>query len=110
MEKETENIIYSNFNRKNKWLGIIDYKSLLFIIAYIFSIYNFLSLFKLDLMVAIYLFLFFTIPVVAILCVSNNNESLLDMIWMIIKFKKDSKIYVRKEYIRNLSNEIYKKN
>jgi hypothetical protein len=110
MEKESENIIYSNFNRKNKWLGIIDYKSILFIISYIFVIYYFLSLFKLNLTLLIYLFMFLTIPVVAILCVSNGNESLLDMIWTIIIFKKKCKIYVRKDYIRNLSDQIYKKN
>lgn len=30
---------YQNFNRKNKWMGIIDYKSLLVLVIYMFIIF-----------------------------------------------------------------------
>ena len=36
MEKDT----YSNLNRSNKWLGIIDYKSLIILVIYMFFIWN----------------------------------------------------------------------
>ena len=34
---------YSNFKRENKWLGIIDYKSLCILLVYIFIVIFFIS-------------------------------------------------------------------
>ena len=36
-------MIYSNFNRKNRFLGIIDYKSLVIFLIYVLLIYVFLE-------------------------------------------------------------------
>ena len=38
MKEYNKQKIYKNFNRKNKWFGIIDYKSLVILVAYIFLI------------------------------------------------------------------------
>ena len=109
IEKEKTGIIYSNFNRKNKWLGIIDYKSLVVILIYIVLVYYMLNLFNLNIEIFFYLFLFFTVPVIAVVVVSNKDETLIDMIIVILKFKLNSKIFVKKEYIKDLKNEKYKK-
>ena len=42
-EENSKHYIYLNYKRKNKWLGIIDYKSLIIICIYIFVIIYFLK-------------------------------------------------------------------
>ena len=38
MKEYNKQNIYKNFNRKNKWFGIIDYKSLVILVGYVFVI------------------------------------------------------------------------
>ena len=57
MEKENNKVeIYLNYKRNNKWLGIIDYKSLIFICVYIFFIVSILKFIPIKLEYLIYLF------------------------------------------------------
>ena len=39
MKEYNKQNTYQNFNRKNKWMGIIDYKSLLVLVIYMFIIF-----------------------------------------------------------------------
>ena len=59
MEEYNKQSIYKNFKRKNKWFGIIDYKSLVIVIVYIFSLITILKYINLKLEYLIYIFLFF---------------------------------------------------
>ena len=38
MKEYNKQYIYKNFNRKNKWFGIIDYKSLVMLMSYVFLV------------------------------------------------------------------------
>lgn len=104
MEKKN---IYYNFNRKNKWLGIIDYKSLLIIIIYIILVINIIRIFNITFDIAIYLLIFATLPVIVIFTIDVNNETCIDMLLIIIKFFINKKIYINKKHACDLSKEIY---
>ena len=57
-EKINEKIMYTMYKRNSKWLGIIDYKSLCFILIYMFILINILDFLNLNLETSIYIFLF----------------------------------------------------
>lgn len=98
---------YSNFKRENKWLGIIDYKSLSILLGYIALIFFLLSNINIKLEYLIYIFIFFTIPVFTVFFINIGNESIYDVIIIIFKFYKNKKIYIKKDYIYNINGEKY---
>ena len=104
MEKKN---IYYNFNRKNKWLGIIDYKSLLIIIIYVIIVINAIKIFNVNFNIAIYILILATLPVIVICTIDVNNETCIDMLLIIIRFFKHKKIYTNKKYACDLSKERY---
>ena len=110
--KNKKRYIYLNYKRKNKWLGIIDYKSLIVLCIYIFIVICFLKhIYKfipIKLEYIIYLFIFFVIPVISALLININDESAVDTLIVIFKFCINNKIYVKKEYIKKLDKKIYK--
>ena len=99
--------IYSNYKRENKFLGLIDYKSLMFCLIYAFIVFYICSFLPLNIEYSIYLFIFLVIPVIAIFCVNINNESAIDVIITIIEFLMKKSIYVRKDYIFDFKKDIY---
>ncbi len=101
--------IYCNFNRKNKWLGIIDYKSLAIISVYLIICIYLLSLIPLSMDILVYIFVFLSLPVIAIFCVNFNNETIIDMVIIILNFLFNKKIFVDLKYADILLNEVYKK-
>ncbi len=101
--------MYSNYKRENRFLGIIDYKSLWFCVIYSFVIFVICGFLPIKLEYAIYVFIFMVVPVIAIFCVNINNESAVDVILTIFEFIFKSKIYVRKDYICDFKSVIYKK-
>lgn len=101
---------YSNFKRENKWLGIIDYKSLCLLLCYIAIILFILSKINVKLEYLIYIFIFLTAPVFIMIFINIGNESIYDVLIVILKFYKNKKIYVKKDYICNMNGEKYIKN
>ncbi|MEG1059281.1 MAG: hypothetical protein RSD14_03840, partial [Clostridia bacterium] len=87
MQKINEQPIYYNYKRENKWFGIIDYKSLIAIVIYVFIIGYVLSVFSFNLEIKVYIFMALTVPVIAISCVNVNNESIIDVFVTILKFE-----------------------
>lgn len=102
MKEYNKQYIYKNFNRKNKWLGIIDYKSLLIVIAYVFLVITILRFANINFEYSIYIFLALTIPVVAVIFININNEVAIDVILIILKYYTKKAIFVNikdaKEY------------
>lgn len=94
-----EKEMYMNYIRVNKWLGIIDYKSLICVLIYVFFIGYIISLLPFNIEVLIYIFLFFVLPVIAVICLNTNNQNInaIDILQIILKFKLNSKIFVRLE-------------
>lgn len=86
--------IYINYDRKNKWKGLIDYKSLIIFIIYFLVIYNLTKLLPIKLEYIIYTNMFLNIPILALLCSFSDNDSAIDMIFTIIKYLFKRKIYV----------------
>ena len=50
---------YPNLNRSNKWLGIIDYKSLVILLVLLFAIWNILGLFLRNHLYRVYILVIF---------------------------------------------------
>lgn len=86
--------IYSNYNLKNKWHGIIEYKSLAIFFCMLFVIFSISSLFNLSFKIVIIL-LCIILPIGAILLFCNTkNESSVDIIYNVMKFYFRNKIYL----------------
>lgn len=102
MKEYNKQYIYKNFNRKNKWFGIIDYKSLLIVITYVFLVITILRFANINFEYSIYIFLALTIPVVAVIFININNEVAIDVILIILKYYTKKAIFVNikdaKEY------------
>lgn len=109
MKEYNKQKIYKNFNRKNKWFGIIDYKSLVILVAYIFLIITILRYINIKLEYAVYIFMFLTVPVVAVVFININNEVAIDVIFIILKFYFKQGMYVNKKDKKCYKKCIYKR-
>ncbi len=89
-----EKEIYMNYKRNNKWLGIIDYKSLTFLVIYIVITWNILSWINIRLEYKVYIFVCLSIPIIVLLFVNIDSESAIDVVLTMIKYKFKNKIYV----------------
>ena len=109
MKISSNNQINNIFNRKNKWMGIIDYKSLLVLVIYMFIIFSAIRVLNLSLKLSMYLFLFFTVPIISAVIINVNNEVAIDVILIIIKFYIKKKIFINKKEIKKEKIKLYKK-
>lgn len=108
MENENNKVeIYLNYKRSNKWLGIIDYKSLIVMCIYILIIVTILKFLPINFEYLVYIFIFLVIPVVALILINVGNESAVDTLIVIFKFLLNNNIFIKKEYIKKLDNEMY---
>lgn len=94
--------MYLNYKRQNKFLGIIDYKSMLFIFAYSLILIYILSLIKIDIAYKAYILSFALVPLLTIIFLNTNNksENAIDIIFIILKY-----LISKKEYIFSLDNQ-----
>jgi hypothetical protein len=99
--------IYANYKRGNKWLGIIDYKSLSFIIIYAVVIFFILKNINLKLKYSFYFFVIFMSPVISLITINLKNESAIDAMITVLKFIFNRKIFVNTKYIKK-DMDIYK--
>lgn len=105
--KINEKVMYTSYKRNNKWLGIIDYKTLCVILIYVWLIINILELINLSFEKSLYIFLFLTVPLISIMLININNESTINVIISIIKFFINKGIYVDKRYVK-MNKSIYR--
>ena len=61
-EQEIEKDHYSNLNRSNKWLGIIEYKSLIILLVILFFTWSVLDIFMQNQIYRVYLLVIIAIP------------------------------------------------
>lgn len=108
IKKVNEQRIYSNYTKNLKFLGIIDYKSLMCIIVYVTFVLNIMRILPVSIETAVYLFIVLVIPVVAIFCVNLHNESTIDVIFIIFEFYIKRGVYVKINCLKDYKNEIYK--
>lgn len=108
IKKVNEQRIYSNYTRNLKFLGIIDYKSLMCVIVYVIFVLNVIKLLPISIEMAIYIFIILVIPVVAVFCVNMHNESTIDVILVILEFYLKRGVYVKTSTLKDFRNEMYK--
>lgn len=109
MKEYNKQNIYKNFNRKNKWFGIIDYKSLVILVGYVFVIITILRYINIKLEYAVYIFMFLTVPIVVVVFININNEVAIDVIFIILKFYLKKGTYVNKKDKKWHKKGIYKR-
>ena len=109
MEENNKVKIYSNYKRKNKWLGIIDYNALIIIVLYVFLVISILKIIPIKLEYLIYIFIFSVVPIIAILLINIGEENAIDMLSIILKYNINKGIYVRKKFVKNIKKDIYVK-
>ena len=108
MEKINGQEVFNFYNKRSKWLGIIDYKTLSILIIYILSIIKILSLFSFYYLYKVYIIAFLVLPVIIFILMNINEECIIDKLLIVIFFYLKRKIYIKSEYYAKL-NKIYKK-
>ena len=99
MEKESkDNCIrrdnYPNLNRSNKWLGIIDYKSLIILLVILFSIWKGVGLFVQNQLYRLYILIIITIPILGLFYANKSSDNISNVIYTVIKYMISPKYYV----------------
>lgn len=110
MKEYNKQYICRNFNRKNKWLGIIDYKSLVILVLYIFFVITLLRIIKISFEYSIYIFLGLVVPVVSVVFININNEVAIDVIFIVIKYYIKKVVFIHKINVKRYKYYKYKKN
>ena len=87
-------IFPQNYNLKSKFLGFIDYSTLIINLIWIFLIFNFVSLFVSSLSIKLSIVIIFCLPLVLFSTLSINNENTLNVIVYLIKYIVKPKIYI----------------
>ena len=85
---------YPNLNRSNKWLGIIDYKSLVMLLAILFVIWNILGLFLQNQLYRVYILIIISIPILGLFYANRSSENISNVIYTVIKYIVSPKRYV----------------
>ena len=101
MEKDC----YTNLNKELKWLGIIDYKSLIFLLMYLIILWNISNIFVSSIIYRIYIEIIFAIPIIGLFYSNKSAESISDIVLTVLRFVFSPKLYVYKiESNNNLLN------
>ena len=108
MEKINGQEVYNFYNKRSKWLGIIDYKTLSILVIYILGIIKVLSLFSFYYLYKVYIISFLVLPVIIFTFMNINEECIVEKFLIVIFFYLKRKIYIKSEYYAKL-NRIYKK-
>lgn len=103
--------IYSNFKRNLKWLGIIEYKSLVIMLIYLFVIFTILRKININIDTKIYIFSFMFTPIFILFIMEKDNLNASDLIIYMFKFFIKRCIYVSNFGLaRKFKGAIYVKN
>jgi len=94
LEKDREFIFPMNYKNKEKFLGIIDYRTLGVILLFSIVIFFILKNFEIELVFKVSIFImvvgFFSI----LILVGINGENMLDFLYFMIKYAVNEKVYV----------------
>ena len=90
-------IFPQNYNFKNKFLGIIDYSTLLFNIIWCAFVFSFINLFFQNTTIKIFIFIVSCLPILLFSIVGFNHENILYVFIYLIKYIKNNKLYVYKK-------------
>ena len=85
-KEELKTKVFQNFNRNARWLGIIDYKSLIVLLIYMYVIYFITGILNIKILVRLYVLVIFSIPMIILTVMYSNEESVIDMLITIAKY------------------------
>ena len=108
MEKINKQEVFNYYNKKNRWLGIIDYKTLVFSIMYVYLIVKLVFCFNISYTLRLYIIVNLILPLIIFILLNINEESIIDKLYIIIKFMMFRRIYCS-ENCFNMKKSIYKK-
>ena len=93
-ESNNERDNYPNLNRSNKWLGIIDYKTLTFILVLLFLMWNLLGVFVESSIYRVYVLIIMAIPLFGLIYANKSEENISNIIYIVFKYIFSPKIYM----------------
>jgi len=94
MNKIQEKDNYSNLNRTNKWLGIIDYKSLIILLVILFLTWNIIGIFVENDIYRIYILVIIAIPFLGLFYANKSAENISNVIYIALRYIVSPKLYV----------------
>lgn len=90
-------IIPQNYNFKNKFLGILDYSTLIFLLIFYILSVLILNIIPLDFYSKIIVFIVINTPVTLICIIGFNHENIIYVFFYILKFLINRNIYFYKK-------------
>lgn len=109
MERINKQQTYSFLNIKNKWLGIIDYKTLSVFLVYIYVVCYLVNYLNIENIYKLYVIVIFVLPAIIFILLNLNEECIIDKLIIIIKFILKRKLYVNSSFYTK-TDIIYVKN
>jgi len=111
LEKDRDFIFPMNYKNKEKFLGIIDYRTLGVILLFSLAVFFILKNIEIELVFRVSIFImvvgFFSI----LILVGINGENMLDFLYFILKYAVNEKVYVyrKSEERGNLCENLLKR-
>lgn len=94
MERINKQRVFNFYNKKNKWLGIIDYKTLFFFVAYLLIVFKILNIFNIQIIIKLYIYIIAVLPLVIFILFNLQEESIIEKLKIILIFFISRNIYV----------------
>lgn len=91
-------IFPKNYSFKNKFLGIIDYSTIIINIIFDLFIFSVCNMCFTNINIKIFLFISLCFPLFILSITGLNNENIFFVLLYIIKFLKNRKVYLYKKY------------
>ncbi len=91
-------IFPQNYNFKNKFLGIIDYSTLIINIIFYLFIFSICNLIFSNINIKIFIFISTCFPIFILSITGLNNENIFLVLLYIVKFFKNKCVYLYKKY------------
>lgn len=85
-KKNTQYYFPREYKTVNKFLGIIEYRVVIVICAYLYILYNIIGIFNFSIVIKIYVYIMCALPVISFLIVKINNENILDLLLIYLKY------------------------
>lgn len=87
-------IIPQNYNLKSKFLGFLDYSTIIINLIWIYIVFNITSLFSFPLHIQISFVVILCLPLLLFSILGINNENILQVITYLFKYLVKPKLYI----------------
>jgi len=94
--KLESNAVYKNLNRQNKFLGIIDYKTLVMLLGYMWIIWQISRILFASLIYRAYMLIVLSVPMLGLVYANKFEDNISYVIYCILKYLFSPKHYVYK--------------